>query len=152
MSISFRSPHPNDMDMVQYWLGNEMSRQWIGAYGPSWNPVTVHQRPGNHILLAEQDEQPFGFLHFVADEDRPWVGSMSVCVAPEARGHGLAQQMICAAMLLPLPYEQIIAYVDPQHPCSHHMLQQCGFVDGGYDADGEMLTLEYLHRSDTLFC
>lgn len=54
--------------------------------------------PGTRHFLVEQDGHVLATLRLLVDEDSPWLRIGRVCTRPTARGHGLSQKLITAAL------------------------------------------------------
>ncbi|MGO1971567.1 MAG: GNAT family N-acetyltransferase [Propionibacteriaceae bacterium] len=54
--------------------------------------------PGTRHFLVEEDGRVLATLRLLVDEDSPWLRIGRVCTRSSARGHGLSQKLITAAL------------------------------------------------------
>lgn len=93
-----------------------------------------------YILSLERErERPVGVVRFdgVLGEQ----ADISVTVAPEARGRGLASRLLDAsvkALLESTPVRRVRAYVKPGNEASRRAFERAGFVPAPSERDGAL--------------
>lgn len=99
--LTLRSATPGDADLLLAWRNDPLTRQW------SRNPGLVAQAdhrnwlrnalasPDRILLIAQDAEQmPVGTIRFDRVSGGSW--EVSITVAPECRGRGLARRVLAA--------------------------------------------------------
>jgi RimJ/RimL family protein N-acetyltransferase len=105
----------DDAGLLHRWANDPDTRRWSFTTDPI--PWDVHiawlegaLREGV-LLIGEDESGPVGSVRFDAN------GEMSITVAPERRGRGLARQMLDSALQYS-PARRVVAYVRPENEAS----------------------------------
>ncbi len=133
-----------DSAVLLSWRNDAQTRRWSRTPDPvpldkhaAWL-ISVLDDPARHLWMVEECGRPVATVRH--DQVLPGRFEVSVTVAPEERGRGLAGKALAAAQQClseTEPRTQVIeAHVQPHNAGSLSVFVQAGYCDAGRDGDG----------------
>lgn len=146
-ALCLRPAVPNDSDRLLEWRNDADAVRW-STTGSSVEPAEheawyagVLQDAGRRIWIGEVDGVAVGMVRV---DVREAVGTVSVAVDPERRGHGAGSGLVRALQRELLGDCQVLelrALVHPANSSSQRIFQRSGFTESGIDPTTGFLTL-----------
>lgn len=135
--VSLRPARATDAGTVLRWRNDEAAVRFSpsGAVDPERHAVWFAGRladPGTQLFMARLDGNDVGFVRV---DVRTGAGEVSIAVAPEHRGRGLATRMLAAAQEALPPDQQVVALTATIHPGNEASVR--AFHKAGFDVTGE---------------
>lgn len=136
--LRLRPAHSDDAERVFEWANDPITR--AASFSRDSFSLEDHlawfaeqlTRVDRHPFLAELAGEPIAFVRLDASVDQPGVCTISINVAPEARGRGLGVAVIEAATPIGagLGFDRIHALIRPDNHTSRR-----AFARAGYELD-----------------
>lgn len=103
IAIGIRPAEPADCHQVLLWANDPQTRAM--SFHCDAIPVAEHERwyaeslegDRRRLMIAEIDQRPIGFIRFDSIDPSEQVAEISINLAPNHRGHRLAQPVLLAA-------------------------------------------------------
>jgi len=100
-SVTLRLAEPGDRDLILLWANEPATR--AASFHPAIIDLAVHERwfaarlasPDGRIWIGEMDGRPIGQVRVIRIAGR---GEISISLAAEVRGRGLARPLLTAAL------------------------------------------------------
>ena len=133
-----------DADLLRIWRNDDQARRWSRSQAPvsvdqhaAWLTSTLAD-PARHLWVVERDGIPVATVRH--DRIRPGRYEVSVTVAPDVRGQGVAGGALAAAQreLVDVdPQAQVLeAHVRADNAASLRVFDRGGYNSTGIDSDG----------------
>lgn len=135
--VTLRPALPEDVELVFRWANDPATRAASFKPAPiahaehvAWFEAQL-ARPDRHLRIATREGVPFGFLRLDRDADAADRCTLSVNLAPEARGCGLGARALRAATTEAgrLGFRAITALVRPENEASVRAFLRAGYAE-----------------------
>lgn len=143
-AVAARPATMDDSSLLLRWRNDPETREVSrSSSGITWSDHTAWYRrvledPSRELYVVERDEVPVGTVRFDALEADEW--EVSITLAPEARGHGLARPVLTAgdaAFTQRHPGTTLVAAVLPGNLPSQRLFARAGYQRDPARADGD---------------
>jgi RimJ/RimL family protein N-acetyltransferase len=143
-ALTVRPGRPDDWEAVWRWRRDPVTRA-MSRRTHELAPEVVRAEleaalagAGKRLVIAEREGTPCGVIRFDRQEDGRW--EVSLNLAPEARGRGLARPALEGAIGLAFPdgAPPLAAEIRPENDVSRRLFEALGFVRAG-ERDGRLL-------------
>ena len=142
--VSVRPAVQDDAALLLAWRNDEVTRraslsttQVSESDHDAWLARSLDD-PTRLLLVAEEDGRPVGTVRFDACQESPGVWEVSITVAPQSRGRGVAARVLRAgeeelAARVGSPV-RVLARVRQDNTSSARLFEGAGYVVGSRDA------------------
>ena len=141
-SPSLRAAVSGDAELVHRWANDPVTR--AASFSRAEIPLAEHlawfarelARPDHHLYIAEQHGEPVAFVRLDETPDQVGVCTISINVAPQARGRGLGAATLRAATTTAgtLGFATLRALIRPDNEASLRAFVHAGYA---YERDTE---------------
>jgi RimJ/RimL family protein N-acetyltransferase len=128
-----------DAEILYGWANDPGTRRWSFTTEPipwethvAWLSTVLADRV---LLIGADDNGPVGSVRFDPD------GEVSITIAPERRGRGLARSLLDAA--LPYGPSRVVAHVRPENIASMRLF--AGWIDEGQVSERDLDVHRFVH-------
>lgn len=146
MSLTLRPASMADARRLFDWRNDPVTRAMAITTDPvpwdghvRWLTATL-DRADRQLLIGEGPQGPVGTVRFDMGDDIV----VSITLAPDQRGRGLALPLLTAAIARLSPPANLLAQVKPDNPASRRLFERAGFDETGTEAG----LLTYRRRLD----
>lgn len=139
-SLTLRPGTADDADRLLAWRNDPTTRAMSGDTGEidrATHVAWLGRRladPDTRLFIAEAGGEAAGYVRF---DGRDGGGcEVSIALAPDHRGQGLARPMLgegCRLIRAERPQRPITARVRPGNAASNRLFLACGFIEVGHD-------------------
>jgi RimJ/RimL family protein N-acetyltransferase len=143
MSLRLRAAVSSDAELVHGWANDPVTR--AASFSRAEIPLADHvawfgkelARRDHHLYLAEQRGEPVAFVRLDETPEQVGVCTISINVAPRARGQGIGAATLRAATTTAgtLGFATLRALIRPDNEASRRAFVQAGYA---YERDTEV--------------
>jgi N,N'-diacetyllegionaminate synthase len=135
-SLHLRAAVSSDAELVHGWANDASTR--AASFSRAEIPLAEHlawfgrelARRDHHLYLAEQGGKPFAFVRLDETPEQVGVCTISINLAPQARGQGLGAATLIAATTTAgtLGFASLRAVIRPDNPASRSAFVRAGYA------------------------
>lgn len=149
MTLALRQATPDDRDRTFRWANDPDTRSASFRSAPiepaeheRWFSASLSD-PGRTVLIAELGGAAIGVVRFHALDPR--TAELSLALAPERRGQGLAVPVLQAALehAAALGFSRLLARIRPSNERSLRSFVRAGFRHAGVDVVAGQAAVRY---------
>ncbi len=134
----------SDSDRLFAWANDPLARSWSASTAPieradhdRWMQFNVLMGYPQHIvMIAETEHGPIGVVRFDAKKRDVLTYTVSINMAPKARGQGFGYAVLAEACRL-MQENTLLANIKNENMASISIFEKCGFQRIG--SDGEFI-------------